>query len=65
MRWIETPNSAMVRIEVYVGKWKTVTKRDIASEILRAEICLEQAKSQDIDFLMDLDARWCPSLEQN
>ena len=42
-RWIKTPSSAMVRIEVYVGKWKMVKKREIASDIL--EIHLEQDKS--------------------
>ena len=30
---IEIPYSAIVRIEVYVGKWKTVKKREIASEV--------------------------------
>ena len=39
--WIEIPYSAIVRIEVYVGKWKTVKKREIASEVLRAQIHLE------------------------
>ena len=57
-RWIKTPSSTMVRIEVYVGKWKMVKKREITSEILRVEIHLEQPKSQDIDFLMDLDSQW-------
>ena len=62
--WVEIPYSAIVRIEVYVGKWKAVKKRDIASEVLRAQIHLEQAKSQDIDFLMDLDSKWCSFLVQ-
>ena len=62
MTWIETPNSMMVRIKDYVGKWKTVKKRKIVSEILRAEIHLEQAKSQDIEFLMDLYSMWCSAL---
>ena len=35
-RWIETPSSTMVRIEVYVGKWKTMKKNEITSDILRA-----------------------------
>ena len=38
--WIEIPYSVIVRIEVYVGKWKTVKKREIASEVLRAQIHL-------------------------
>ena len=54
----------MVRIEVYVGKWKTVNKREIMSEILRAEIHLEHVKCKDIDFLMDLDAKWHFALGQ-
>ena len=29
--WIEKPYCAIVKIEVYVGKWKTVKKREIAS----------------------------------
>ena len=65
MRWIETPSSVMVRIEVYVGKWKMMKKREITYEILRAEIHLEHAKYQDIDFSMDLDARWHSSLGPN
>ena len=34
--WIETPNSAMLRIQVYLGEWKKVKKREITSQILRA-----------------------------
>ena len=55
--WIEKPYSAIVKIEVYVGKWKMVKKREIASKVLRAEIHFEQAKSEDIDLLMELDAK--------
>ena len=54
---METPSSTMVRIEVYVGKWKIVKKREITSEILREKNHLERDKSQDIDFLIELDAR--------
>ena len=55
----------MVRIEVHVGKWKTVKKREIVSEVFRAQIHFEQAKSQDIDLLMELDAKWHFVLGQN
>ena len=44
MKWIKTPSFEMVRIEVYVGKWKTMKKREIVYEILRVEIHLEHAK---------------------
>ena len=54
---IEKPYPAIVKIEVYVGKWKTMKKREIASEVLRAQIHFEQVKSQDIDLLMELDAK--------
>ena len=63
--WIERPYCAIVKIEVYVGKWKTMKKREIASEVLRAQIHFEQAKSQDIDLLMELDAKWRSILGQN
>ena len=63
--WIEIPYSTIVRIEVYVSKWETMKKREIAFDVLRAQIHLEQAKSQDIDFLMDLDAKWRSFLGQN
>ena len=33
--WIETPNSVIVRIQVYLGEWKKVKKREIMSQILR------------------------------
>ena len=56
--WIEKPYSAIVKIEVYVGKWKMVKKKEIASEVLRPQIHFEQDKSQDIDLLMELDAKW-------
>ena len=62
MRWFETPSSAMVSIEVYVGKWKTMKKREIGSKILRVEIHLELAKSWDIDFLIDIDSKWRSAL---
>ena len=65
MSWIETPNSVMVRIEFYVGKWKMVKKREIVSKVLRAQIHFERAKSQDIDLFMDLDAKWRFVLGQN
>ena len=65
LNWIEIPYSVIVRIEVYVGKWKTVKKREIASKVLRAQIHMEQAKSQDFDFLMDLDAKWRSFLGQD
>ena len=55
--WIEKPYFAIVKIEVYVGKWKTVKKTQIASKVLRAQIHFEQAKSEDIDLLMELDAK--------
>ena len=42
--WIEIPYSAIVRIEVYVGKWKTMKKREITFEILRTEIHLDHDK---------------------
>ena len=29
--WIEKPYCAIVKIEVYVGKWKTMKKREIVS----------------------------------
>ena len=54
----------IVRIEIYVGKWKTVKKREIVSEVLREQIHLEQDKSQDIDFLMELNSRWRYALGQ-
>ena len=63
--WIEKPYSAIVKIEVYVGKWKMVKKRETASEVLRAQIHFEQDKSQDIDLLMELDAKWRFILGQN
>ena len=63
--WIEKPYSAIVKREVYIGKWRTVKKREIASEVLRAQIHFEQAKSQDIDLLMELDAKWHFVLGQN
>ena len=62
--WIEMPSSMMVKIQVYLGEWKEVKKREITSHILRVEIHLEQAKYQDIDFLMDLDAKWCSAVGQ-
>ena len=63
--WIERPYCAIVKIEFYVGKWKTVKKREIASEVLRAKIHFEQAKSQEIDLLTELDAKWHSVLGQN
>ena len=42
--YIEVPNAAMVRIHVYLGECKKVEKREIASQILRAEVHLEQVK---------------------
>ena len=39
--WIEKPYSTIVKIEVYVGKWKMVKKREIASKVLRAQIHFE------------------------
>ena len=65
MSWIEKPYCAIVKIEVYVGKWKTMKKREIAFEVLRAQIHFEQDKSQDIDLLMELDAKWRFVLVQN
>ena len=44
MNWIETPNSAMVRIHVYLAEWKKVKKREITSQILSAEMHFDQAK---------------------
>ena len=64
LRWIEIPSSAMVKIQVYLGEWKKVKKREITSHILREEVHLEHAKYQNIDFLMDLDAKWRSSLGQ-
>ena len=63
--WIDKPYSAIVKIEVYVGKWKIVKKREIASEVLRAQIHFERDKSQDIDLLMELDAKWRSVLGEN
>ena len=63
--WIEKHYSVIVKIEVYVGKQKTVKKREIVSEVLRSQIHFEQAKSQDINLLMELDAKWCSVLGQN
>ena len=39
-RWIEVPNVAMARIQVYLGELKKVKKREIASQILRTEVHL-------------------------
>ena len=39
--WIEKPYSAIVKIEVYIGKWRMVKKREIASEVLRAQFHFE------------------------
>ena len=61
---IEILSSTMVKIQVYLGEWKKVQKREITSQILRAEVHIEQAKYQDIDFLMDLDAKWCSAVGQ-
>ena len=63
--WIEKPYSVIVKIEVYGSKWKKVKKREIASEVLRPQIHFEQAKSQDIDLLMELDANQRSVLGQN
>ena len=63
--WIEKPYSVIVKIEVYGSKWKKVKKREIASEVLRSQIHFEQAKSLDIDLLMELDAKWRSILGQN
>ena len=35
-RWIEIPNAAMIRIQVYLGEWKKFKKREIASQIRRS-----------------------------
>ena len=63
--WIEIPNSAMFRIHVYLGECKKVKKREIASQILREEVYIEHEKYQDIDFMMDLDAKWHSTLVQS
>ena len=62
--WIEIPSLAMVKIQVYLGEWKKVKEREITSQILRVEVHLKQSKYQDIDFLMDLDAKWHSALGQ-
>ena len=62
--WIEIHSSLMVKMQVYLREWKKVKKREITSHILRAEVHLEQTKYQDIDFLMDLDAKWRSTLGQ-
>ena len=62
--WTEIPSPAMVKIQVYLGEWKKVKKREITSQILRVEVHLEQAKYQNIDFLMDLDVKWHSALIQ-
>ena len=57
LSWIEKPYYAIIKIEVYIGKWRMVKNREIASEVLRAQIHFEKAKSEDIDLLMELDAK--------
>ena len=64
MSWIETPNSSMVRIQVYLWEWKKFKKREIASQIMREEVHIDQDKYQDIVFLMDVDAKWRSALGQ-
>ena len=54
---IEIPSSTTVKIQMYLQEWKKVKKREITSKILREEVDLEQSKYQNIDFLMDLDAK--------
>ena len=62
MRWIEIPNATMVRIQVYLVHWNKVNKREITSQILREEVHLEHVEYQDVDYLMDLDSKWCSAL---
>ena len=55
---IEIPLTSLMRIDLFLKEWEKIKKKDIASLTCKAQLHLETAQFNDIQYLMDAHAKW-------
>ena len=48
--WIEAPLTSHMRIGIFFQEWENIKKREIGSLICKAELHLEHAQYQDLQY---------------
>ena len=63
-KWMKDPHASIVRIHVFIKKWKKMREEEISSQICKTEIQLRNAHFQEVDGIMELFGKWCSVLAQ-